>query len=376
MRSILGQLPEWDVTTIIIYCASIFFAYFFATLYNKVKSSDGHSKVVFLALSFLSVWFVLAFSTCGADYETYKIIYDGSPDPSTWEAARIEKGYIILNLVFKAIGLSFESFHVIWASALLIMVYAAILHYKDEIDVGIAVLAFAGMYCFQSMNLMRIYFAMAFTLLCFKNYLNGKRLRYFFDLIIAFLIHRSVVCLAVPFIFYELFSSEITVWVKALVSVVIVVALYVFRGLLFSIAFFNNMYGLTESAGFGFGVIIYHIPIAILLIFTYRTQLLDTSLFQKYLVMFLSSFVFGTLSYYVSIVGRVFVFFAPVYILFPAFVLNRKEEVNPGSIVIRTGVDPLFVLRLMYILFILFKTFMMTEYFYTDMIMPYTGIFM
>ena len=227
MQSIIEQMPQWDAATVWIYVGSVIAAFIFASIYNQRKFVIGRSKVIWLCFSFLSLWVVLAFSTCGADYASYERIFNSSLDPSYWAIARVENGYILFCAIFKAIGINYKVFHMIWAFVFLLLIYMAFSYYKDSIDVGIAVLAFGGLYCFQSMNLMRLYLAMAFTVVCYKNYMEGKKARYLIDLIIALFIHRSSICLMIPFAFSIIFPSRRSVLVKVISSGLVIGAFYV-----------------------------------------------------------------------------------------------------------------------------------------------------
>lgn len=376
MQNILDQMPQWDIETIWIYVGTVIAAYIFAALYNNYKFTKGSLKRIYIAISFISLWSVIAFSACGTDYAAYKRIFDSSTSLSYWKVARVEKGYILINSFFKALGFDYKLFHMIWAFIMILLVYKAILFYKDTIDVGIAVLAFGALYCFQSMNLMRLYIAMAFTIYSYKNYMSGRRTRFLIDIIIAFFIHRSSICLLIPYAFSIIFPSKKSVWIKVAGSAILIGAFYVFRGFLFSsLMLFDNSYSLTENTDFGIANFIYHIPIGILLFYFYKQNIGKKDVFQKYFIMFLCSFIIGTISYFVTMLGRMFVYFAPIYILFPACVLNRNEidVSNRPSYVIRINI--VWFLRLMYLAFIIFRAFMMTEFFYSDQIMPYVSIF-
>ena len=374
MQRIIEQMPQWDAATVWIYVGSVIAAFIFASIYNQRKFVIGRSKEIWLCFSFLSLWVVLAFSTCGADYAAYERIFNSSLDPSYWAVARVEKGYILFCAIFKAIGINYKVFHMIWAFVFLLLIYMAFSYYKDHIDVGIAVLAFGGLYCFQSMNLMRLYLAMAFTVVCYKNYMEDKKARYLIDLIIALFIHRSSICLMIPLAFSIIFPSRRSVLVKVISSGLVIGAFYMFRGYIFStMSLFDNAYALTESTSFGIANIIYHIPLAIMLVYAYKKQKYESDAFQKYFIMFLCSFIIGTVSYFVSMLGRMFVYFAPLYMLFPAYVVSRENESETKRFVLK--VDSISLIKIMYIAFILFRAFMMTEFFYTDQIMPYTSIF-
>lgn len=374
MQSIIDQIPQWDSATVWIYVSSVIAAFIFASVYNRRKFAAGKSKYIWICLSFFALWNVLAFSTCGADYTAYERIYNSSLDPNYWAIARVEKAYILFCAIFKTIGFDYKVFHMIWAFAFLFLVYKTFDHYRDRIDFGIAVLAFGAIYCFQSMNLMRLYLAMAFTVMCYKNYMEEKKSRYLIDLIIALFIHRSSICLMIPFAFSIIFPSKRSIWVKVISSALVLGGFYVFRGYIFStMSLFDNAYALTETTSFGIANIIYHIPLAIILYYTYKKQNYDSEAFQKYFIMFLCSFIIGTVSYFVSVLGRMFVYFAPIYTIFPAYILNREKESRSELFILK--LDSVSLIKIMYIAFIVFRAFMMSGFFYPDQIMPYTSIF-
>lgn len=374
MQDIIGQMAQWDSRTVCIYVGAVFAAFLFANIYNRKKNMAGRMKYIAILLSFLSLWSVIAFSTCGADYVSYERIFNSSTSASYWAEARVEKGYILFNAIFKAIGLNYTAFHMIWAFVFLALIYKTIIYFEEDIDVGIAVVTFGAVYCFQSMNLMRLYLAMAFTVMSYKYYLLGEKHKYLISLIIAFFIHRSSVCLFMPFVFSIFFRAKKDVWIKISAAIFVLGTIYTFRELIFStLSLFDNSYSLVESPSFGIANIIYHIPIAILLCYSYKKKKYNKNIFQKIFVMFLCSFIIGTTSYFVTMLGRMFVYFAPLYMFFPAYVVNRRSHSNVHKFAIKP--DMLSLLKLMYIIFVIFRGFMMTELFYSDQIMPYTSIF-
>ena len=378
MSSIIEQIPLWDSRTVCIYVLSVFFSTTFAYIY--IRNIDGNRLLgrISICMSFFSIWWVIAFATCGADYSSYERIFKSSLDPTYWNVSRIEKGYIALNAVVRLFTEDFCVFHIIWASIMLFMSYRAILDLKKEIDVPLAVLTLGAIYLFQSMSLMRIYFTMAMLLMGFKHYLDGKKIYYLLYIVVGFFFHRSVSVLILPFLFSIIFKSKRKIWIKILSTVLAFEIFYSLRFYLSSAMLFDNSFAINEYGSFGLANIIYHIPLVLLFHYAYLNQDYDSEKLRQYFIYFLASFLIGTMSYFITIFGRVFVFFAPLYMFFPAYVL--RKDINCGNI---SRGDKYIIylskkngLRTMYVVFVLFRAFMMTGFFYPDRIMPYTSMFM
>lgn len=372
MQNIFEQMDSWDKSTVCLYIVSILLSTLFAYIYNqqKTKRSGGHK--IWIVLSYFSLWLVLAFSSCGADYITYKKVFEDSLSLQYWTNARIEKGYILLNALVRIFTDDFKVFHALWASAFLYIIYKVILYYKNEIDVALAIFSFSSLYFLQSMNLMRIYFAMALSMVGFKYYLENKYKKCLICITVNFFIHRSSVCLIIPVIMARLFRSRKSIWMKILVTIMIFVGIYMLRFYIFSGTWLSYEYTATTTTIVGAANIVYHIPIFILLVYARKEKKYNQEKVRLFIIYALMSFLFGNLAYIVTIAGRLFVYFAPVYILLPAYVLdNGKGTFRVHRNYYVTYKD---FLKLIYVIYIVFRSFMMTEFFYLDKIMPYTSI--
>ena len=293
MNTIIEQMPGWDrTTTVVIYVMSVFFATLFAKLYDRTKYNKDILSMVYICFSFMSIWGIVAFSTCGADYSSYKRIFESSLEPAYWQTARIERGYIALNALVRLFTKDFVVFRVIWAFMIIFMVYKAILSYEEEIDVSLAVMVFASIYIFQSMNLMRMYFTMAVMIFGFKHFLEGRKFRYLLYIIVCFFLHRSSLILAMPLAFSVVFRTEGRFIVKTLTTALILSLFILLRSVLLSSILFDNAYDLSQNGSMGIANIIYHVPLVVLFFYVFNNEEYNSEIIRRYFIFFLASFLF------------------------------------------------------------------------------------
>ena len=371
MSNIIEQIPSWDSKTFRLYVIMIIVSTVAAKLYSLQKNKPY--RQLWIIISFLMVWIVIGFSTCGADYGAYQNIFENSNSLSYWNITRIEKGYLFLNLIIRFFTSDFRIFHAIWALLFIGLIYLTIIKWEDNIDISLAVLCFTAIYCLQSMSLMRMYLAMAITVWGFRFYYDNRQLKYLICIVVACSIHLSAICLMMPLILCYLMRSQRGVFFKVVVAALSLGAIYVLRNFLFAGSLLSMHYTVRSTPSFGIATIVYHVPIAILLVYCYKSNV-DAGDHNRVILIFaLCSLVFGMAGYMVDILGRVFVYFAPLYMLFPASVLAN----NKGKLRLKGGhcyFGKTHAIRLMVIVFIIFRAFMMTEYFYSDKIMPYTSL--
>ena len=369
MQNVLDNMLKWDINTICIYVASVVLSFLFACIYNRRKNAYSRLPIVWMILSAASIWVVLAFSTCGTDYLSYKRIFGDCLKPSYWAVARVEKGYILLNVLVRLFTEDFRVFHAVWATIFIFLVYKAFYDHRNTIHIGLAVLMFASVYCFQSMNLMRMYLSMAIIMAGSKHYLNRNYKKALTYLVIAFFFHRSSICLVLPLLFSYFFPSKKKFWFKIIATFGILMFFIVFRSLIFTNGWFAYNYDLSDSFHFGISNIVYHLPIACILWYAYDNRRFDQENIRLFTILALASFLFGSFSYIVVMAGRLFVYFSLVFCLLPAYVIEGGEKVIEDKHYF--GYPE--IIKYLYIAFILFRALMMTEFFYPDGIMPYTN---
>ena len=372
MSNVIAQMANWDTKTISIYVSMIIISTLFAKIYASKSLNPRHSRI-WIALSLLATWIVIGFSTCGADYLSYERIFLNSNNIAYWRTSRIERGYLVLNFVIRLITDKFIVFRVLWALIFLLLIYSTIIYWENNIDVGMAVLSFTSIYCLQSMSLMRMYLAMAITMWGYKYYAEDKRRKYLVTVLVAMTVHLSAICLMLPLVFSSVLRSKRSIWFKVFISIVTLAFIYSFRNVLFSNPLIIQQYSVRSSPSLGLAVLVYHVPIVVLLIYSFMNSV-DQESNRLYLIFMLCSFVFGMAGYMVDILGRIFVYYAPLYIIFPSTLFSDRK----GKLRIVDGhclFGVLHALRIMTIVFIVFRAFMMTEYFISDKIMPYTSLF-
>ena len=206
----LGQ-----VSSFLLYSISILLAILFAHLsgkYASKRSDDSYSVFKpFWALSFLCLFFPLAFRGYGVDYESYINIYteikmqgigyfshyNGMPEPLFTLL-----NYIVANSIdnYKWIFL-FSSF------IALFFFYLSFSRYVKRVDLGIVVWIFVFTYYFLMFGLVRISISVSLMAYAFKYIFLRDKVKYFIFLFIATLFHYSAIIM-LPVYFFLRFTGK------------------------------------------------------------------------------------------------------------------------------------------------------------------------
>ena len=268
----------WSNPTIVLYVVTVFFASVFAFAAHRknvivddkgIQYTITKIKKIPMILSFLALWILLAFSTCGADYDSYNYLFMNSHN---WyyitQHHNLEVGFAAFQWFIYLITDNVDIYNSALAFVFLFLIYLTLIKQKNKIHFGWAILVLSTTFYLQFMNLKRIYLAAS---ICFfgLNYLIDKKfLKYLLCVVIALLFHTSATVMLVPFIVLyfhhrRIRFNRILYVIFAIVSVGLI---YIFRHQLVSLVFVDRYKGYgTLEASLGFLQIVYHIPIFIFL---------------------------------------------------------------------------------------------------------------
>lgn len=316
---------------------------------------------------------MLAFADCGADYKNYEHFFLHSLEPQYWITGEMERGFLLLLAMVRLFTDNFAVFHVLWATAMLSIVFCTIRHYKDVIHVGYAMFAFSALYCIQSMNIMRIFFAAAIVLYATRYLINRQSGKYCVMILLAMMIHISSVVMLLPLVFVWCFPSRRRYFLKFVVFILGFFIIYLLKNLIFGGNILGYSYGLNQDFSFGIANVIYHIPLFVLFLKIKNNKHFDSRVNIIFFTLIMMSFVVGWISYFVNLIGRMYVYFESIYVLFPAYYFNSLPSDN-GKEKKRFFTNRGLYVTL-FIAVVVLKAFMWTEYFETDMTMPYSWIF-
>lgn len=366
--------PNWSDATLLLYFIIVSVACIcgrmsqrgkvvvFTTTYHVYRPKNRVNYIV-IAISFLILVFFSAFRDVGVDVPMYKSIflYSTSRYADTYG---IEPGFLILNKVLRIFGVSADFAIAFFSVATLWFIFKSILHYADQLNIGISVLAVCCLYYFPSFNMMRMYFAASIMLYGFRWLLEDNMRKYLCYFIIASLIHYSAVIFlpaAIGILVFQygerifilLFSLSCILSFKVVsyISSVSIIARY-------------NHYLADGVADGGFGIMHWVINIPLFALYFYASKKLDKSVCLSALfVLTVFELLIGLLSYQIAILGRSLVYFNVLFVIIIPILLKQLSKMRAPYHK---------MISCCYALYLLFRFYIyLSEYLYLDGIMPY-----
>lgn len=334
---------------------------------------------VFLFISLIVMWFVLAFSTCGADYDAYRRIFLRATSAEYWADTDVEYGYMLLNFLVRLFTDKFVIFRVIWASFYIGMFYCSIKKYSKYLSNYIAILAFACMFLFQPMSLMRIYFAAIILLWGFDYLLRRQYLKSVVVVLLCCSIHISAAIMLLPIAFVFLSKRKGNYWLKMLVVASFVVFIFLCRQPIFSALMpekYITRYSVRKDVLLGFSKIAFFVPMLVPFYFIKKKRLYElyenneSSTMFSYVLICIAT---GFMSSIVEGISRTFCFFMPVYIIVPSYFLSLIKKSDLLTLTQKRNY--MLVTRTLCVLYLVFRGLFMIEYLETDALTPFTNLF-
>lgn len=206
------EFSKYDTGTIILYvciilCAT-FFAYRAQTGLRHNKSTNDicrrNRKGMFI-ISFIILAVFVCFSGVGIDKSNYKYLFE--QNEFNYMYPGVEVGCWLFICTFKLFSHNELLFLGVIAFLTILFTYKGIWACKNKISVGLAVFVFSSQYYLQSMNLVRMYFAMSILILGANLLFTEKHRRYIWYILLASSIHYSIIFILIAFIFYEILSA-------------------------------------------------------------------------------------------------------------------------------------------------------------------------
>lgn len=353
--------------TYFLYNSILIIAVSFAYLAEHEKTAKGRlfsRVVVFIALFIPSA---LRYNT-GTDYFSYVNIFENLNSYSQ----SIEKGFYVLNVLIKKLGL--ETQWVFVFSALLIYFPISFFTGRDNFFCLIFVYLTIGFY-FKSYNTLRQYISVSFVISAIFFFRRNHSFLALIDLLLAFAFHFSSILL-IPFIvLYPLkYKNNILPIFLMIAGVVVLMAFNVFQMILDILSVLGFQYARYASSSFytskvqlgtGLGMLIKIFP-CILTVFVTK-RLVSKSEGKSFSVTANMIFLFSyILAAQFIILGRVRDFFVFIPLLYWGDTLNIK---NKYSKIFRIGY--------FFLLVILFEhdIRIQTRDVFSNSIYPYISIF-
>jgi hypothetical protein len=335
--------------------------------HDKAKGKDSYYWII---IGFVFVWFLLGASRVSGDYPNYVNIFKNSLSGDDW----MEKLFMVLNRLVRYFTDSFEVFNFIRAGIFISLVCVFLLLFRKEVFTSIFMLCFTGVYALESQNFMRTYLSASICFVALYFLFNRKLISYCVLITVAFFIHRGTIVMIIPLIYYVfvVIFPERKNWHYVLVSAVSLLLLFLivfFRRYIFSRSWFpKTYYGVNEEGKLGIACFVYHLPIVVLFVLSLFEDFVDQKWRDFSFVGMLCSFCHDVVSYYTLGIGRMWAYFFPVFGLCASHFLYigiRKSKWRKWYIVGLVA----------YVLFILMRILIQTEYFIPYGIMPYETVF-
>ena len=365
----IRALSSFDGMTLLIYGMTIAISTMFCVKYDYDKAK-GKDNYVWVILGFVVIWFLLGASKVSGDYSNYVSMFE----TSRIGEERIEKLYILLNRLVRAFTDSFVVFNFIRAGIFIALVCLFLLLFRKEVFTSVFMLCFTGVYALESQNFMRTYLSAAICFIGLYFLFNKKLIPYVLLIAVSFFVHRGTIVMIIPLLYYILvvLFPKRKIWHYILVGSVTMVFLclvILFRNTIFSKEWFpTTYYGVNEDGKIGIAAFVYHLPILVLFILSFLEDYVDQKWRDFTFVGMLCSFSIDIVTYFTLGIGRMWAYFFPVFGLCASYYLymgiknSKWRKLYIGGLVL-------------YILFILMRTLIQTEYFIPYGIMPYLSVF-
>ena len=339
---------------------------------------ESYIQVIWLSVSFFVLWFFSAFADCGADRDSYGLIFSNVSIAdllSGWQ----EPGFILFNMFFRIFGDNPRVIYVAISTLTLFLLYRTWYMVRDDILIGYGVLAFTLLFYVQSLSLMRIYMAAA-ILFSGVNFLRqGKYAKYGIVIIVATMIHYSSLLMLLPWGLMIVLENK--QYRKYVINLLVIVALCggflivaMLAPILSSIPVFSRFQSYLQNVSFAnIGVMqfVYNIPICCLVFLSYYITKNEKE--KNMLVAYTSAvFFYSLLSYGIQVLGRANSLFSVLYFfLIPMCMKKMKDYFTEHN---KTTIYKL--ISIVCIIYFIFRfVIYVGEYYKLDMIIPYKNIF-
>lgn len=371
-------LAEYGAT-VFFYFAIMCVSSLLAKASYQYTNSGVKTRFFLFACSFLVLVCFLGFANNGTDYNEYSLIFSRSLDATYWRSTRIEKGFLLFNAIIRFFTPNFAVFHFVWAVCILLLIYSTIWKNRDIINPGWAILAYTTTYMLQGLDLMRMYLAIAIIFWGFRYIVNQKYLSSFITNLVAFSVHKSAICIMLPFLIWVLSKKKGHYFIKSLVIASFFYAIYYMRGYLFAGDFLGYAYTSNQTGSIGIIWIVYHLPVFVLFLYYIKRKTSQDEIVNSLFIFLCVSAGMWVLSYFVQAMGRATFYFTYPFVILPQYVLLSDKRRNYINGI--TSNRPWYVISYMdlvglgMILYYFFRAYMYLGYFVTDGVQIYTTIF-
>lgn len=246
-------------------------------------------------ITFIILWFPIAFANCGADYMVYNMLFDRAKD---WAFCvgyhQIEIGWAAFNYILRIFTDNVDIYNAILAFVFLLIIFKAFFSLRDRIHFGWGILAFTTCVYLPFMNLKRISIAMAIIFCAIKPLLEKKYLKAISYIAIACLFHTSAIIMIIPIAINWMIGRKLKYREILFCGVLAFFAIYLFRERIANIIISERYdgYGLQNSS-FGMMQMVYHLPLLYFLL--KKSKTVEKGSTMTCLILLVCSFIVGSI---------------------------------------------------------------------------------
>lgn len=366
------RFVRWDEGTMYLYFGIIISVFVIGRMIEKQRGCNGVFKrhsYIWMNLCGILMAFVLGLRgiMVGKDTVRYYESFVHALDRNAFSDSTIEQGWRIINKVLRYFIQSPEFFIFIISATTVFFILNKIWKCRNSINIFVALLFYVGIYYFQALNLMRMYFAMS-ILFFFFNYLLEKRyMRYVVIVLLTSLIHLSslvmLMVVGLLYLYQRSKSQAIIVYALAMASAI---PLSLVFGDYIVIARYTDYASNNESSRqVGIMLLFDYLPCFVMIYYAIKNKL--SNQWTDLLVVFtLVAFLMRFWSYFITAAGRLSAHFAILYVILIPYFVNHIRLYH-------RRVYPITLLLL--VIFAAIRIhFYFVGYLATDGIMPYNFI--
>lgn len=313
--------------TMWLYVAIVLFAVVFAAFAQPKKYlGTSHINITWYVISFLIMWFFLAFADNGTDIAWYQDFFHNRKHFSDCEAGPVELGYQYYCALIHFSTNDANLFVVITRTISISLVYLSIYLLRDRSVLWMAVLGFACVIYFQMFSALRNSLGYSIAIFSYVLCTRNKMVLSLLGCMLGYSMHRSTIFFIVPVVVYFTFVKSSYITFRRYVLPILIISgffmlLYskniIDYFLLSDDALMGKYGGYTEGKGTQ-GIMVYfiYLPIAFVLYVFKSEWKKKTDFFVLNLVFVISGFFIHILSYDIGQISRAVPFFTMPFLFY------------------------------------------------------------
>lgn len=326
------NLRIWDNYSLYLYIAIILVVYVLSYVIEVKKNV----VTVKTGLSFVGgiLFVILGCRNISVGTDTYSYCSDfiHSLDNNAFAGESTEIGYQYLLRLLRLFWDSPSVFIAIWSLGTISLIFSAIYIYRKKVNLFVAISCYVSLYFFQSMNLIRIYFAAAIIMYFFKFLLTRRYNMFLVGVLVAFLIHYSSIILILLLALLLIYQkSHKAGWISYFI--IMMISLFLVENFAAYIQIDRYaLYAGSADAPSKLGVMLFfdYLPCMYFIFYAFKHNIKNQ--WTDLLVVFtMLGFLTRLLAYYLPVGGRLSIHFMALFLLIlPYFVnhlrLNHKKQ--------------------------------------------------